>query len=224
MRTLLIFCLLAAVLALLPGAGLAKLDEARTGSQGSALGSTLGRSKSPVDAGHIFNPGTMAPRASELKVQPGDTAPGFNLPSVGGDKISLADFHGKQYVVLSFVPAAFTPVCSEQWPAYNLGRDELQKREAVVLGITVDNIPALYAWTKDMGTCWFPVLSDFYPHGEVAQKYGVLRPEGVTERAVFIIDKKGTVRHAEVHDINRLPRLKNLLDKLDEIRAEDARR
>ncbi len=177
---------------------------------------------SPVDPERIYNPSKLPPRASELQVKKGDPAPDFTLPSVEGAKITLSNYRGSQYVVLSFVPAAFTPVCSDQWPSYNLGRDELIKRETVVLGITVDNIPALHAWTKDMGTFWFPVLSDFFPHGLVAQQYGVLRPEGVTERAVFIIDKNGVIRHAEVHDINERPRLKKLLDKLDEIRDEDA--
>ena len=92
--------------------------------------------------------------------------------------------------MISFVPAAWTPVCSEQWPGYNLLRAMFETKNTVLLGITVDNIPTLFAWTTEMGEVWFPVLSDFWPHGEVARKYGVLRSNGVSERALFVIDRK----------------------------------
>ena len=65
---------------------------------------------------------------------------------------------------------------------------------------------------------WFPVLSDFFPHGEVAKKYGVLRSEGFTERALFVIDKKGVIRFIDVHDINERPPLMELRKELEELR------
>jgi peroxiredoxin len=169
------------------------------------------------DTGALWDPGKLQPRASKLKVRVGDMAPDFSLPSISGQEVSLGDFRGKKNVVLSFVPAAWTPVCSEQWPGYNLGREEIQKRDAVILGISVDNVPTLHAWAETMGKCWFPVLSDFHPQGEVASLYGVLRPEGFTERALFIVDKQGVVRYAEVVDINKVPRLELLIRELDRI-------
>lgn len=172
---------------------------------------------SPNGNSRLWDPGTLPPRASELKVRKGDRAPDFTLPSISGREVSLSDYRDKNNVVLSFVPAAWTPVCSEQWPGYNLGREEIEKRDAVILGISVDNVPTLHAWAEAMGKCWFPILSDFYPHGEVASRYGVLRSEGFTERALFIIDKQGIVRHAEVVDINKVPRLEILLKELDRI-------
>ena len=66
-------------------------------------------------------------------------------------------------------------------------------------------------------TLWFPVLSDFYPHGSVAKKYGVLRSEGLSERALFVIDKKGIIRWIEVHDINEKPSLENLARALEKL-------
>jgi peroxiredoxin (alkyl hydroperoxide reductase subunit C) len=87
--------------------------------------------------------------------------------------------------------------------------------DAILMGITVDNIPTLYAWTNQMGTLWFPVLSDFWPHGAVAQKYGVLRSDGTTERALFVIDKQGIIRYIDVHDINERPRLEELMNALE---------
>jgi peroxiredoxin (alkyl hydroperoxide reductase subunit C) len=71
----------------------------------------------------------------------------------------------------------------------------------------VDNIPTLYAWTQQMGKLWFPVLSDFWPHGAVADKYGVLRSDGVSERALIFIDKEGIIRDIRVNDINNRPDL-----------------
>jgi alkyl hydroperoxide reductase subunit AhpC len=82
------------------------------------------------------------------------------------------------------------------------------------LGITVDNLPTLYAWTRQMGELWFPVLSDFWPHGEAAQRFGVLRTDGTAERALFIIDKAGIIRFIQVSDINRRPNLKDIADAL----------
>jgi peroxiredoxin (alkyl hydroperoxide reductase subunit C) len=157
--------------------------------------------------GNIYNPGQLKPFDSTLKVKVGDPAPDFTLPTVSGEKITLSQYRGKKHVVISFVPAAWTPVCSDQWPGYNIAREMFDQNDAVLLGITVDNIPTLYAWTKQMGKLWFPVLSDFWPHGEVAEKYGVLRSSGVTERALIFIDKKGIIQEIQVSDINVRPDL-----------------
>jgi peroxiredoxin (alkyl hydroperoxide reductase subunit C) len=156
---------------------------------------------------NIYNPGQLKPIDSTLKVKVGDVAPDFTLPSVSGEEITLSQYKGKKHVVISFVPAAWTPVCSDQWPGYNIVKEMFDDNDAVLLGITVDNIPTLYAWTKQMGKLWFPVLSDFWPHGAVAQKYGVLRSSGVTERALFYIDKKGIIQDIQVSDINIRPDL-----------------
>ena len=156
---------------------------------------------------NIYNPGQLKPIDSQLKVKVGEPAPDFTLPSVSGDKISLGQFRGEKNVVLSFVPAAWTPVCSDQWPGYKIVKQMFDDNDAVLLGITVDNIPTLYAWTKQMGELWFPVLSDFWPHGAVADRYGVLRSDGVAERALIFIDKKGIIRDIQVNDINLRPDL-----------------
>jgi peroxiredoxin len=68
-----------------------------------------------------------------------------------------------------------------------------------------------------MGKLWFPVLSDFWPHGQVAEMFGVLRSDGVTERALFVIDKKGILRYAHVEDINKRPDLKILVTELEKL-------
>jgi peroxiredoxin len=177
----------------------------------------------PVFAGsaafkeNIYNPGQLKPIDSILKVKVGDMAPDFTLPSVGGEKVTLSRYRGKKHVVISFVPAAWTPVCSDQWPGYNIVKEMFAENDAVLLGITVDNVPTLYAWTKQMGKLWFPVLSDFWPHGAVAGKYGVLRSSGESERALFFIDKKGVIRDIQVSDINKRPDLAYLAAALKKL-------
>ena len=167
---------------------------------------------------NIYSTGELKAVDSVLKVKVGDAAPDFLLPSITGQKVTLNQYRGKKNVVLSFVPAAWTPVCSDQWPGYNIVKDLFDKNDAVLLGITVDNIPTLYAWTNQMGKLWFPVLSDFYPHGKVAETYGVLRSDGTSERALFVIDKKGVIRYIDVHDINKRPSLESLIRELETLK------
>jgi peroxiredoxin len=166
---------------------------------------------------NIYNPGELKPVDSVLKVKVGDAAPDFKLKAVSGKMISLKDYFGKKNVIISFVPAAWTPVCSDQWPGYNIVQDIFDSNDAVLLGITVDNIPTLYSWTNQMGNLWFEVLSDFWPHGAVADKFGVLRSDGVSERALFVIDKKGIIRFIDVHDINQRPPLETLVKELQKL-------
>jgi peroxiredoxin (alkyl hydroperoxide reductase subunit C) len=168
--------------------------------------------------GNIYEVRTLKSVDSVLRVKVGDRAPDFTLPSISGRKVSLSQFLGKKNVVLSFVPAAWTPVCSDQWPGYNVAKDIFGQYNAIVLGITVDNIPTLFAWTNQMGQIWFPVLSDFWPHGAVAKRYGVLRSNGVSERALFVIDKKGILRYIDVHDINKRPPLEDLMGALEKLK------
>jgi len=166
---------------------------------------------------NIYDPGQLKPIDSELKVNIGDPAPDFTLPSISGEKVTLSQYRGHKNVVLSFVPAAWTPVCSDQWPGYNIAQEIFDMNNAILLGITVDNVPTLYAWTKQMGKLWFPVLSDFWPHGAVADRYGVLRSEGVSERALFYIDKKGIIRDIHVSDINKRPDLESCATSLEKM-------
>ena len=166
----------------------------------------------------IYDPGVLKPIDSTLKVKTGQAAPDFTLPAVTGGKVGLKDFRGKKNVVISFVPAAFTPVCSDQWPGYNMARGLFEANDAMLLGITVDNIPTLHAWTLQMGAAlWFPVLSDFWPHGAVAKKYGVLRTDGTSERALFFIDKRGVLRDIIVSDINRRPDLELIVRAMEKM-------
>ncbi len=167
---------------------------------------------------NIYNTGKLKAADSFLKVKVGDTAPDFALKSTTGETVKLSQFRGKKNVVLSFIPAAWTPVCSDQWPGYNIVKELFYKNDAVLLGISVDNLPTLFSWTNQMGALWFPVLSDFYPHGRVADALGILRSDGTSERALFVIDKKGVIRYIDVHDINERPPLQALVKELEKLK------
>ncbi len=87
----------------------------------------------------------------------------------------------------------------------------------LVLGISVDRIPCVKAWAESLKGIHYPLLSDFWPHGAVAERYGVLRPEGTSERAIFIVDKEGIIRYIDIHDIDEQPDNEVLLKELMEI-------
>lgn len=93
-----------------------------------------------------------------------------------------------------------------------------------VLGISIDHVPCLKAWAESLGGINYPLLSDFWPHGVAAQRYGVLRPEGHSERAIFIIDKAGIIRYIDIHDIDQQPDNRVLFDELAKLEPELARR
>lgn len=167
----------------------------------------------------IYQLGILKPRDSTSTLKVGDKAPEFSIPSIGGLKVSLSTYLEKKNVVISFIPAAWSPVCSLQWPEYNKSKAIFDKNDATLLGISVDNTPTLSSWAKNMcdadESIWFTVLSDFYPHGGVAKKYGVLRSDGLSERALFVIDKKGVIRYIDIHDINEKPPISELEKALE---------
>jgi len=169
----------------------------------------------------IYDMGILKPRDSKPILKVGDKAPDFSLQSIGGLVVSLNQFLNKKNVVISFIPAAWSPICSIQWPEYNNAKDMFDKYDAIIIGISVDNIPTLHSWTKNMcegdQSLWFPVLSDFYPQGAVSKKYGVYRSDGLSERALFVIDKKRIIRFMDIHDINKKPSLDELKKALEDL-------
>ncbi len=91
-----------------------------------------------------------------------------------------------------------------------------------VLGISIDHVPCLKAWAESLGGIHYPLLSDFWPHGAVAEQFGVLRTgDGFTERAIFVIDKKGIIHYIDIHDIADRPDNEELRKVLRQIQAED---
>ena len=144
-----------------------------------------------------------------LKV--GEEVPDFELPAVVGNiksQFKLSDYRGKKNVVLAFYPADWTPVCASQLPGLNTDLERFAGYDAEIVGISVDSIPSHTAWQKkEIGVLSFPLASDFFPHGSVAKKFGVLREgdpiPGITERAIFVVGKNGKLAFAKVYPIGQ---------------------
>jgi peroxiredoxin (alkyl hydroperoxide reductase subunit C) len=91
-----------------------------------------------------------------------------------------------------------------------------------LLGITADKVETTLGWIKHLclgdTSFWFPILSDVSPHGAVAKKYGVLRSDGYSERALFLIDKKGIIRYIDVHEQDSMPPFTVLVEELEKLK------
>jgi peroxiredoxin (alkyl hydroperoxide reductase subunit C) len=149
----------------------------------------------------------------------GSVAPDFSLPSHTGSPVRLSDFRGKQRVVLAFHPLAFTPVCAVQMQRYEQARPTFDALDAHVLGVSVDAGPAKAAWAESLGGISFELLSDFHPKGEVARAYGVMREDGISERAIFVIDKDGKVAWAKQYDIPQQPPIDEVIGVWENLKA-----
>jgi peroxiredoxin len=138
-------------------------------------------------------------------LSPGTLAPDFELRSHSGPAVRLSSFRGKKNIVLAFHPLAFTPVCTAQMQTYEKERPRLEQLDAHVLAVSVDAGPSKKAWAESIGGVSYDMLSDFHPHGRVAADYGVLRPDGLSERAIFVIDKTGQIAWAKRYQIPEQP-------------------
>ena len=155
-----------------------------------------------------------------MALKAGDIAPDFELRSHRGGTVKLSDFRGKKNVVVAFHPLAFTPVCANQMTAYESDRSLFEDSDTVVLGLSIDAQPAKAAWAQNLGQISFDLLSDFYPHGDVARRYGVYREnDGISERAVFVVDKAGMIAWARVYAIPEQPSNTDLFDALAALAA-----
>lgn len=127
----------------------------------------------------------------------GSPAPLFELPTQYGGTFRLGDWRGRANVLLLFLPAAFTPICTTELPALAAYRDRFWSEAGTyVAAVTVDNAPANLAWARQCGAASVPLLSDFEPKGAVAAAYGCLASDGVAERCTVLVDRAGVVRYA----------------------------
>ena len=146
----------------------------------------------------------------------GVRAPEFELNATPDQRIKLSDFHG-QRVILVFYPADWSPVCGDQLALYNELRDEFVKHKAMCIGISVDGAWCHAAFREQRGYK-LALLSDFEPKGAVARDYGVYRDkEGVSERALFVIDEEGVIRWAYVSPIGINPGADGILGALEQL-------
>jgi peroxiredoxin len=131
----------------------------------------------------------------------GTEAPDFTLKDQNNQEVTLSSFRGRRNVLVVFYPFAFSGICTGELCAIRDDLGSFQNDDVQVLAVSVDHVFALKAWANQEGY-QFPLLSDFWPHGAVAQAYGVLNADaGFALRGTFLVDRSGTVRFAEVNAV-----------------------
>jgi len=151
----------------------------------------------------------------ELKV--GDVAPDFTLKDHNGEEARLADFRGKK-VVLGFHPFAWTSVCGQQMQDLEAMVERLEKANAVAFGMSIDTTFSKHAWAKSLDIEKTRLLSDFWPHGEVADAYGLFDDHaGRSNRAAVILDEKGVVRWIKVYPTPERPDIEEIMIEVEKI-------
>jgi peroxiredoxin len=136
-----------------------------------------------------------------MSVDIGEQAPDFELKDQHGTPVRLSSFQGSKNVVLVFYPLAFSGVCTGELCALRDDFPEIAREDVELLTVSVDSTFVLRTWA-DRDNFSFSLLSDFWPHGDVAKLYGVFdEDKGVATRGTFIIDKAGVIRWKVVNPI-----------------------
>ena len=149
-------------------------------------------------------------------LEPGTPAPDFTLHVTPDQQLSLSELRGRP-VILAFYPADWSPVCGDQMGLYNEVLSEFQKHNAELVGISVDGAWCHSQFAKDRHL-HFPLLADFEPKGAVAKKYGAYREgDGFAERALFVIDSKGTIFWSYCSPVGVNPGAEGILQALEDL-------
>jgi len=128
----------------------------------------------------------------------GSVAPDFTLRDQNMQPVTLSGFRGDKNVLLVFFPLAFTGICQGELDLLRDHLPEFENDDSVALAISVGPSPSHKIWATESGFL-FPVLSDFWPHGQVSQAYGVFNEgAGISNRGTFVVDKSGVIRFAEM--------------------------
>ena len=136
-----------------------------------------------------------------MTIEVGDDAPDFELNDQNRQPVRLSSYRGKKNVVVVFYPIAFTGVCTSELCAIRDSIADFSSDDVETLAISVDNAPALKQFAEQQGYT-FPLLADFWPHGEVAKAYDVFDDRsGLAVRGTFIVDKQGKVAYKVVNAI-----------------------
>ena len=147
-------------------------------------------------------------------IQAGAKAPDFLLKDHAGKDFKLSEYKGKK-VLLSFHPLAWTGLCAKQMQSLERHQEEFDTLNTVAVSISVDSIPSKKAWADFLGLRSVRLLSDFWPHGNVTEKYGVFREdEGISERANILIDEDGKIEYVQIYELGELPDINEILTVL----------
>jgi peroxiredoxin len=155
---------------------------------------------------------------SERKIKVGDKAPDFVLKNQDGQDFKLSDQLGKR-VLLSFHPLAWTDVCAKQMQSLEQNYAALESLQTVPVGISVDSVPAKKAWADSLGISKVALLSDFWPHGEVAKLYDIFREKnGFSERANILVNEKGKIVLFKTYPLSQLPDINEIIAAIKDLR------
>jgi peroxiredoxin len=158
----------------------------------------------------------------EAPLPTGTPAPEFELPCGPDATLGLRDLRGRP-AVLAFYPADWSPVCSDQMVLYQEIRPMLDEFDAQIVGISVDGTWCHRAWAQQRGIA-YPLLSDFEPKGAVSRAFGAYRgAEGVSERALFVLDRDGAVHWSYRSPIEVNPGADGILHALNDLTGREAR-
>jgi peroxiredoxin len=144
-------------------------------------------------------------------IRPGDTAQNFSIKDQNDRTFDLLEQSGKK-VLLSFHPLAWTEFCAAQMKSLEENRNALASLNTVAVGISVDSVPCKKAWAQSLKIANTRLLCDFWPHGKVAQTYGLFRDaNGFAERANVIVNEKQTVVFVKVYPIHSVPDMEEVI-------------
>jgi peroxiredoxin len=151
----------------------------------------------------------------------GDQLPAFTLLDHKKEKTSTMDFRGKK-VLLSFHPLAWTNICAQQMKSLETNKERFDKLNTVAFGLSIDTVPSKKAWAeKELNIENTRLLSDFWPHGEIAKKLGIFREkDGFSERVNIIADENQRVIFIKVYDISKLPDIEEIITFLENNREK----
>lgn len=153
----------------------------------------------------------------EKRVTVGDSFRDFSLEDQNEEVFTLSKFKGKR-VLLSFHPLAWTSVCSEQMKSLEKNKEAFDSLNTIAVGVSVDTVPSKKAWAKTLNIESTRLLSDFWPHGRVAETYGIFRSKyGTSERANIIIDENQKVAFVKVYPVGQLPDIKEVTEALKKL-------
>jgi peroxiredoxin len=173
-----------------------------------------------VSGNGAYSHATNASGTKASPLAPGTEAPDFTLFSTPDQTVSLNEFRGRP-VILAFYPADWSPVCGDQMSLYNEILPEFERFGAQLFGISVDG-KWCHAAFRDARNLHFPLLADFEPKGDVAKAYNVYRAQdGVSERALFVIDEDGIIQWSYVSPIGVNPGADGILHALETLPARE---
>ncbi|MFC1979102.1 redoxin domain-containing protein [Chloroflexota bacterium] len=150
-------------------------------------------------------------------MQVGELAPDFLLKDQNGNDVKLSEIKGKR-VLLSFHPLAWTEICAQQMQSLESNKPFFDSLNTIAVGISVDSVPCKKAWADSLNITKVQLLSDFWPHGEVAAAYGIFRGKnGFSERANIILDVDHKAAFIKIYEISKLPDITEIIEALKQM-------